>query len=280
MTDRIITKVNAKDKVLDFRDNLIVSGPSAYAMLHGMGGKKHAMKSTIKVVICDYSRGTGENSVTVSTNISPDVVSYLYKMSEQAMQTSSLSNFSLSISSKTALRNVIAQLGKVRNDVANGRLAEDVPALSEQITAMGKALASVVKEIEPQEAGPAFQYEQQRVNPYQIDANGMAPVSYLTIQRNGLRNGAKARYPWQIAIKSGIARVVQQANGACSFDGKSFQCQGQAAIFISDQDMYRMMFQCVHFISVWENAMCLQQVSAGVQAVQREREQYYNAQQY
>lgn len=279
MTDRIIAKTNARDKVVDFRDNLVPSGPDAYAMLHGMGGSKHATKSTIKMMICDYTRGTGNNSVSVSANLTPDIIAYLYKVSEEALLASVRPCITLSENGAKSLRDAKSQLTELYRALKGENAGLDTGEILKKIQAVGQIVGSLEKEADAK-AGPTLTYSQNRVNSYRIDANGMAPVTYLEIKRNGMRNGEKARYPWYLSIKTGIAKTVKQATGACSFDGKTFQKQAEAFINVDDESMHRMMSQCVHFISVWENAMCLTQVVAGVQTVQQEREQYRANSQY
>ena len=74
MVTNVITKCNGKDKVVDFRDKLSRSLPDEYAMMHQSGGKKNGGKtfpSVIEMVICDFTKGTGDKSVTCSVNIDP-----------------------------------------------------------------------------------------------------------------------------------------------------------------------------------------------------------------
>ena len=74
MVTNVITKCNGKDKVVDFRDKLSRSLPDEYAMMHQSGGKKNggkAFPSVIEMVICDFTKGTGDKSVTCSVNIDP-----------------------------------------------------------------------------------------------------------------------------------------------------------------------------------------------------------------
>lgn len=73
-----IAKTAAKGKFLDFRDNLISANPNDYAMVHGIGGAKYAARSTIKLLITDY---TVQNNVkVVSANVSPEQIAYLLEV--------------------------------------------------------------------------------------------------------------------------------------------------------------------------------------------------------
>lgn len=79
LTD-IIAKAATKGKFLDLRNNLVLADPNEYAMLHGIGGAKHAPKSTIRMVITDYSAGAKENSITVHANVTPELIPYLLEV--------------------------------------------------------------------------------------------------------------------------------------------------------------------------------------------------------
>ena len=92
MVSTIIAKANGKDKVIDFRDYLNLANTDEYAMMHGIGGEKHARVSVIKVVICDYTHGTGENSKTVNANISPTTVAKLLEVCKRNIGTVVLPN--------------------------------------------------------------------------------------------------------------------------------------------------------------------------------------------
>jgi len=283
--DRVIAKANGNMKVIDFRDNLVPGGENAYAMLHGIGGAKHAAKSTIKVTICDYSRGKGNNSVTVSANLTPEVTNYLYEVSKQALMPScGCVGSTIGTESVATLQSAKTQLANVYRLVAStkeNKDAFDVDSLLSQLGTIGKGLAAVITDAKTESVstGPKLDYSQDRVNPYSVDANGTAPVARMLIARNGVRqDGSISRYPWMIRITNGNARLIKKENGSCTFDGKTFQKTNEAFINVSDMDMFSMLTKCQHFIAVWENALCLNQVLTGVKAVQAEREHYLQQQ--
>ena len=56
-------------KAIDFNALLVPAKEEDFAMIHGCGGKDHAKNSTIGVVICDHSKGTGNKSLTLRYNI-------------------------------------------------------------------------------------------------------------------------------------------------------------------------------------------------------------------
>ena len=73
-----ICKINAKDKVVDFTSRLYAAKVEDFANVHGCGGKDHAWNSTVAVTICDFTKGTGEASVTASYNIDAEIMEILY----------------------------------------------------------------------------------------------------------------------------------------------------------------------------------------------------------
>lgn len=78
MISQKCAKVNGKDKVIDFTGNLSMANLEDFAMVHGCGGKSHARNSTISAAICDYTKGTGEASVTVRFGIDVEDCTILY----------------------------------------------------------------------------------------------------------------------------------------------------------------------------------------------------------
>lgn len=88
----IIAKTNGRNKVLDFRDGLVLAYPDDYAMIHGKGGKNHAPTSVIKIAICDYSSGTGDKSTTLFANITPDVCEQIFEVCKRNVGTTVVDN--------------------------------------------------------------------------------------------------------------------------------------------------------------------------------------------
>lgn len=76
----IIAKAAVRNKFLDFRNNLIPAYANDYAMVHGIGGKDHASRSTIKCLITDYGV---KPSLVVSANINPELAPYILTVCEK-----------------------------------------------------------------------------------------------------------------------------------------------------------------------------------------------------
>lgn len=79
-----ITWMDGKDKKLDFSDCLIKANPEDYANIHGCGGKGHAPNSSICLTLCDYSKGTGDKSVTVKVNLDVRYIDTLLSIAQAA----------------------------------------------------------------------------------------------------------------------------------------------------------------------------------------------------
>ena len=78
---RQIAVYKTDKKLIEYNDNLNAAPVTAYAHLHaqaddGETGRK--IYSTIRVVLQDYSNGTGDNTVRVMANISPDEAQFIY----------------------------------------------------------------------------------------------------------------------------------------------------------------------------------------------------------
>ena len=304
----IITKANGKDKVIDFRDGLVPAYPSDYAMLFGEGGKKHAPKSVIRVVICDFTKGTGAKSVTVQANLEMEVVSILRAVAENRM----LSNPNLL--SGQALRTEKPAEGRHITESSFQSLVQayslivskvraNIRALSEpEFMHIGSCLKAIYQDAKNSSAPPVqqksawgkqpaeqkdtadYKYSQERVNVYKLGANGLpqnfAPVNKLLITHKTLRDdGSVSRYPWTIKITNGIARVKVSPNGATSYDGSTFQVQSDAFMNISDADMFRMMHDCSRFIDAYTMAFGSPLIRDGVALKNQQRESWLSNQQ-
>ena len=81
-------------------------------------------------------------------------------------------------------------------------------------------------------------------------------------------------YPWVQKITNGDAKVIEQATGATTFDGKSMRNKVEVFIQVSDRDMYRMMYRVTRFIETWENAMCIPVIIEGENKKEAERQEY------
>ena len=301
MVSAIIAKTNGRDKVIDFRDYLNLANTDEYAMMHGIGGEKHSRVSVIKVVICDYTQGTGENSKTVSANISPTTVTKLLEVCKRNIGTLVLPNDMAPLveqrihqSDMKKIANmqfgVLRQVIKLCKSIQNAAQAKKMPGLDviagSLVAMLEKEKTAVLEPTQVQNGGfftvPShcdITHEQDRVHASKQDADGYAPVQRLTISHQTYRqDGSLSRYPWYIKITKGIAKVRVSDIGATSFDPSTLKDTEEAFINVSEEDMYRCMVRVERYIDAWEKLNCLPLIKEGLARRQSEVETYRNQQ--
>lgn len=293
----IIAKAAAKNKFLDFRNNLVPAWTSDYAMVHGIGGGKHAARSTIKLYITDYSAGAG-NSTVVSANVGPDFIAYLAVVCEKNAGIADRPNGDRpgqgSVGSviaqiragtllpagagpncsSTPVLAVPAELVKRLSQECPPELAmlflqlqpfalpsdgsgTDYVAVRQDVVELMASMAAQKKDVAN---GMDFFNRQERVNVYRKE-DGLVPVSVLTIARTGKRkDGSISRMPWSVKIQNFRARPIDQENGTTSYDPKSIQESAEAFVMLSDYDMFRCTYRVTRFIELWEMAVGLKPI--------------------
>ena len=75
-------------KLIAFNDKLNPAAPKEYACIHGSGDNDTGSRvySLIGLVLLDYSNGTGENTISLTANLSPEDVSYLFDLLKQGKE--------------------------------------------------------------------------------------------------------------------------------------------------------------------------------------------------
>ena len=277
----IIAKANGKDKVIDFRDGLVPANTNDYAMIHGAGGAKHAPNSVVKVTVCDFSKGKGDKSVTVSANISTETVAMLHAAAQKFLinppstqQTTTPSGLVISQADANKISESLQML--VNASKARKIEGDDFVALGTNIRAVYNSLKNAPAPQQKKSGGKDFEYSQERVNAYRQGKDGLAadfaPVNKLSITHQSVRDdGAVSRYPWVVKITNGFAQVKKDANGATSYIGSTFKLSAEAFIMLADADMFRMMEDCVRFIRAWELAYGIPVIKAGEAAREEAR---------
>lgn len=295
MSYGIIAKTNGRNKVIDFRDGLVLAYPEDYAMIHGKGGKDHAPTSVIKIAICDYSSGTGDGSTTLFANITPDVCEQIFEVCKRNVGTTVIDDKlfifqELRAANKKLLKSADMQFNILSNVMSVlGRIgkAETAPALTAVATGLnnllGKTRDKVMVSAEEPARSPCmtmashmdFNHTQDRVHIQKKNASGFAPVQRLNIFHTTYRkDGQLGNYPWTIKITNAMAKVRVQATGATTYDSSSMKDMKEVFIQVSDADMFRMMSQVNRFIRVWEYVMAADLVRAGEAAREKEREEF------
>ena len=307
MANRVIARAHGKDRVIDFRDSLVAAAPEDYATMHQVGGRKNgnSYPSVIQMVLCDFSKGTGDKSVTVQVNLDPTLcyewlevckrslgqvaIPYYDKVPQQRGQPVLKKNAiasmadSLDAAGKAArafealVRGAMSVTANIVSGKANAGSKE---AYAGYGTAMKNAAASFApaKNQTPYlkvARGIDYAYTQDKVNVYKKGSDGFAPVSRLSITRQSFRkDGDAATYPWTFKVTNGLAQVVERDNGATTFRSDTLKNTTEVYIMVSDRDMFRMMTRVTHFIDAWENTYCIPVIRNGIS--QREKENNHN----
>ena len=295
MSYGIIAKTNGRNKVIDFRDGLVLATPKDYAMIHGKGGKNHAPTSVIKIAICDYSGGTGGNSTTLFANIAPEICEQIFEVCKRNVGQTVVDN-NLPIFQeiraadkkllKTAdmnfntLNNILSILNRIEQ-------TETVPGLKVLASGLAKLLGKTKAKVMEDAGDPLrppcmlmashadFVYSQDRVHAQKKNSQGYAPLQRLNIFHNTYRkDGQMGNYPWTIKITNAMAKVKVQGNGATVYDASTMKDIKEVFIQVSDADMFRMLSRVNSFIRVWEVAMGVDLIRAGESAREKERQDY------
>lgn len=287
MVNTVITSANGKSQVIDFRDGLVPTLPMHYASIHQQGGKKHSdgqqtYPSVIKIYMCDFSRGTGENSITVTTNIDPTLP---YEWLEVCKRNVG-SHLSLAGDSVSAMKQNLVAAGNVAKSVhmlLNGLISGVADIIrgkeprENAIYLIGSTMKTARTALVEQQAqqtekmlnvsnGLDYSYVQDKVNVYKQGTDGFAPVSRLTVTRQSFRpDGSTAMYPWVFKIINGEAMVSVKNTGATTFQANTMRKSKEAFIRLSDRDMFRMMVRVTHFIDAWEIAYGIPVICNGIQ---------------
>lgn len=269
---RQISKVNGRDKILEFCTNLSAATVADFAMVHGCGGKGHAYNSTICVRICDYSKGTGDKSVTLKYGIDVDDMETLY----QAAMKARLGSFfppSAGLSPKIQAALAYAESLTKSPLTQDGRLV----IAPEQMGGLMERLKTALNDC-PQIAGvPLFSYEREKVDPYKKDDNGMAPVSKLAITYTPVRldksqHPERSRYPWFISITNFMAPLLVGDNGNTTYNGQKAANKRTVFIVVSEDDFCSAMVACRRHIRLWEQAMTLPVMEEAFRQMEKQRQ--------
>jgi hypothetical protein len=269
----VIARADAKEKILDLRDNLVLANPVHYAMMHGVGGKGFAANSTIKLFITDYSKGTGEGkSVSADYNIEPFII-------DQILDVCKAVQGAHHIPMPVSTNEISGALNSARKILQSGTKVDgqdDKITISQSdLVSLGKSIAALLDETNAfnekvmRLTKPNVDYtrNQVKVNSYAVDSNGFAPCSSLYIARKGVRtDGQVSILPWTVKISNFRAVSIVHKNGTTTFDKKTSKDLREVFINVSDDDMYRICYRGSKFIETWDNSNCIPLIRKGYQA--------------
>lgn len=284
----VIAVINGRDKVIDFRDNLNPASKLDYAMMHGEGGKNHARVSTIKLVLCDYSAGTGQGvSKTVSCNIDVattyrilDAARYFWleRIKDQSAPLPAANNLPvIPQSGITKLQTAHSELSKAYKQIKSWQDSGETAKLAdvlEMLSPVGTNIKDAIHEIR-KPTTPASQpssgtgtvqiVSQDKIILPNKDENGKSLVTKLSVVRQDrAQNGQRRTYPWIFTITNARALGKTQQNGGTTYDSSTMSDEVTLNIFASDEDVWRCMVRVTRFIETWENVFCLGDIQEAV----------------
>ena len=231
-----IAKINGKDKVIDFSDAVILAFPTDSAAIHGTGGKGHAPNSGIRINVCDFTKGTGDKSVTCSFNLDVWDAFLLHKAAGDAV-------------SGTLAGTAMAKASQYFSNatgVITGWLQGSHQPTFQELASVQQTLAAGMKL-----AGEAcWSFDRQKNNPYRKTEDGFVPVSTLHMEYNPTRN-----YQWTIVITNFEAPLIQRENGATAHDAKRGRNKKDVMFFATTSDLFAALEAVTHFIQHREDEM-------------------------
>ena len=86
---RQIAKYATDKKLIEFNDKMRLPPVECYAHIQATGDKNKDGKnvnSLIGITMLDYSKGTGDNTVSVEANIAPDELMYVFSKLNQGVE--------------------------------------------------------------------------------------------------------------------------------------------------------------------------------------------------
>lgn len=244
-----IFKINGNKKVIDFNSKLTMALIHDFANVHGCGGSGHAGNSTIGIVICDYSKGTGENvSTTVQFNLDVEDIGFLYEAAMAARLGMLKPDPGLN---KDWLEQSMRILESFKSLPRNPDGSRAIPA--QALNDLNGSLINAMGATNTLLSAPVFSYFREKNNPYAVK-NGLAPCSKITISCSPYRkDGTLSKYPWYIAVENFDAPLSVGKNGSSSHNSTQAANKRSAFINVSNDDFCAAMVAVKRFISLWEH---------------------------
>lgn len=306
-----IYKINGKDKVLDFSSRCTAAKIKDYANVHGCGGKDHAPNSTVAMTLCDFTKGTGEKSVTTSFNLDVEMVDVLHRAAMDAMMgclqkdpnpapllyglLNDFSRWEMSaqqfvavptndlVAAGTALGNAVSQtaaapapvLSSLRSWLSTSQKAPVCVAPVQEIANAKNAIMAFLQML----GKPAFEYTSEKNNPYAKDAAGNVPVSKVYIAYTPVRaDGQISNYPWFVQIRNFKAPLTEKGNGATAHNSSKAFDDKTTSINLSAEDFACALVAVKRFVGVWEMTAGVPVVRNALKAQAAQREAKKNGQ--
>lgn len=243
-----ICKIHAKNKVIDFNSKLKKAYLNDFANVHGCGGSGHAGNSTIGLTICDSTKGTGTNSVTVKYSVDVEIMAILYEAAQAARLGKLQPDISAQMQWLLKLEHLVNAWAQIPPTPNGDRL---IPRQS--LNDVYGILQDAKNAFSATVGTPVFTYSKEKNNPYKIDGDGFSPCSKVTISYSPFRrDGQPSSYPWYVGIENFDAPVSKQENGAISHNSKQAKNKKSAFINLSVDDFASAMVAVDRFVRLWE----------------------------
>ena len=265
VVSNIITSVHGKDKVLDVRDNI---RPGANYTDLFTGG--------IPVYLCDYSRGKGQNSVTVHAQLDSSMFDIFMNIANKNMviEYEEDGTSAILLQAINAIRLGLIAFSKAYLQIYADRIKGTLSDPVEIMKRKGSAWVSLRDRVKENPAAVElpkgkktynYSYQQDRVNTYKVLDGGYHPVSSLQINRNGYYKGAVSKYPWYVKIVNFEALPVKNGD-TTAYDAKSIRNKTEAFINVSDADMFKLSRHVTRFVDMWCCSNSTQAIRQAAQA--------------
>lgn len=263
----IIARADVKNKILDIRDKLSPSTLENFAAILGHGGGSGSYNACFALYLCDYSKGKGSASKTVSFNIDVVLAELLYEAAKQfaignSVQHSDESG-ALTVPAEMPEK-ANAALRTARTVLKNGVVSEDGETITvryDGIVEIGKRLKQLC-DLFPQKAASAnsasannasaapadVEFSRDKLDIYK-ESGGYAPVSRLIIRRQPDR-----KMPWYVSIQNGTGKVNKTQIGGFYFS--EFKETDSAFINIDDTQMFTLMSAAMRTLRIYEDTFC------------------------
>lgn len=244
-----IWKIAGNKKFVDFNSKLTMAYINDFANVHGCGGSGHAGNSTIGIVICDYTSGTGENnSVTVKYNLDVEDVGFLYEAAMSARLGLLKPDSGINVAWIDQVQRIMDGWKAIQKSQDGTR-----PIPAQSLNALNNALNNARAATTAQLTTPLFSYSREKNNPY-TGNNGLAPCSKVQINYTPYRkDGAPSNYPWYIVIENFDAPLVTGKNGASSHNSNQAVNKKSAFINLSSESFCNAMTAVQRFVTLWEH---------------------------
>lgn len=242
-----IHNVFGRNKVIDFVSILSKAHLQDFANIHGRIGSGYAPNSTIGFVICDTTKGKGDNSVTVKFSVDVRDMEILLEAAKMAYF-GKLEKPSLA---KDSVMAAMSQLDGWTSFPPNPDGSRTIPC--NHLNALYDTLANGLLNI-PQPGEPLFSYTKEKNNPSKVNPEtGLGPVAKLIINYCAIdKQGRESNYPWFISIENFLAKVERQSNGTTTHKSSTKTNSRSAFINLSKGDFYTAMIAVDRFVRLWE----------------------------